>query len=221
MDLFPYVQVLRLSDLLAVQSGYEPARAIIQNGQSVQPGSILEFSVDGEEPFLAEIRLYDPPKDVWAVQEFVLVLPGKVTPVGLGVYSDAASWPANGRERLREALLREMPIFGTYSALRGRIFGPSPAFSPIPTSAEFSRLFDTSFVLERQSRLGKPEIIRLGSPMVNLGDDLDASHWYEVPLPPGSWTLVVDGPRVRQFSRTLTLKPGCLLELGDIVLEPR
>jgi hypothetical protein len=199
-DLYGRVQFLRVTDLYA-----GPERVRVEPRSIRRSAGSLELEVEADGPYIGEVRLFDPPPELWPAQEWGLIRPGESTPFWVAVYPDAASWPGNGRARLRDVLLQTAPQLGTYGALKGRFM--------IPDGAPFWEYLDVRARLERKDggrsiKLADPHVLPVSM----------AEPWCAVPVPPGEWTLHVEGEKFGRWSQSFQLPPGGTVDLGDVIL---
>jgi len=208
-NLYDCIQLLRLSNLEEC-SADEPTRTIIQPLASTRLPALMELQIQMESPFIAEVRVYDPPLDVWPTQEWVLLRPGQEEEIRVAVFPDAASFPGNGRDKLRAVLLGNVSQLGSYAAIKGRLIAPE--------GPEAYELFDSQVWLKNVEGVGQVGTRRL---FPEILPETMAEPWSHVPIAPGTWDLVVAGPRIEIWSRRLELAPGQTFDLGDVRLTLR
>ena len=207
--LYDCIQVLRLSELHKCFEG-DPVRTLIRPVASLQLPQYVEYQIEVQTPFIGEVSLYDPPKELWPDQEWALLRPGRDEDFRIAVYPDATSWPANGREKLREVLLRNASSLGSYSVLKGRFIAPE--------GPPFYEYCDTQVWLQKAEG---PETVGRFRLYPGIYPESMAEPWYDVPIPPGTWDLVAAGARIETWTVRLDLAPGQSMDLGDVRLKLR
>ncbi|HZE97281.1 MAG TPA: hypothetical protein VE981_09655 [Planctomycetota bacterium] len=207
--LYKSIQLLRLSELHRSLEG-DPVRTPIHSSRTKQFPEYVEYEFESDSPFIGEVRVYDPPPDSWPVQEWLLVRPGADEDVWIAVYQDAASWPGNQRDKLRDILWKNTSGLMSYSGIKGRIIAPEgqPFYKFIDTAVRLKKVEDTSM---DDSLPLSPTILPRGM----------AESWFDVPIPPGTWDLVAFGTRIETLSLRLDLIPGGIVDVGDVQLTLR
>ena len=207
--LYKSIQLLRLSELYRSLEG-DPVCTPIDSLRSKQVPEFVEYEFESDSPFIGEVRLYDPPPNAWPVQEWSLIRPGADEDVWIAVYEDAASWPGNQRDKLRDVLWKNTSGLMSYSGIKGRFIAPE--------GQPFYKFVDTAVRLKKVEGTSKVDSLKL-SPTI-LPRKL-AEPWFDVPIPPGTWDLVAWGTSIETMSLRLDLVPGGIVDVGDVQLTLR
>jgi hypothetical protein len=185
----------------------EPVRTLIQPQAFRRTPQFVEYEVEVDTPFIGEVRVYDPPPEVWPVQEWSLIHPGQDREVQIAVYPDGTSWPGNGKDKLREVLLKSASSLESYGAIQGRFIAPE--------GPPFYELSNSQVWLKKVDGPGQADSLTLYPPIL---PEAMAVPWCDVPILPGTWELVVAGPRIKTWTHRIHLAPGQIVDLGDVRL---
>jgi hypothetical protein len=117
------------------------------------------------------------------------------------------TYTSRNRDKLRDVLLTNTSRLGSYAALKGRFI--------LPDGPPFYEFMDIRVLLKNMEESGKGDSLTL---QTEIAPETMAGHWYGVPIPPGTWNLVVVGARIKTWTCRLHLTPGQSVDLGDIRL---